>query len=246
MKKETINKILFAIMILICFILVIALMRVVSAEWVIPKTTTCDMLNVTGVACDMVWCSVIDCTYNTSVEACACYGENDCDDEVDEAIEEELEDNYYNKSDIMDMLETKIDYHMEYWNDSLLDMLIDDDGNVNMTYLEDELFEFRTQIESKLREDENNPNSDIEFNAWWVVFGLLVAGIFYFLVTKGKQQNPIERGEAPTVVRKIQSTQRMSEEEEQEYQRQLMLRDIADKEKKIKELEEGLKDKKNG
>lgn len=56
-------KILLVILLSITFI---------SAGWPLPKYPTCAMLNVTNEQCDMTWCNVIDCSYDSNRTACIC------------------------------------------------------------------------------------------------------------------------------------------------------------------------------
>jgi hypothetical protein len=44
----------------------------ISASWGLPKYTTCDLIGINGTQCDVYWCNVIDCAYNTTLETCLC------------------------------------------------------------------------------------------------------------------------------------------------------------------------------
>lgn len=62
--------------IFICFLAVFLSLTLILGAWPLGKTTTCNMLNATTYEeCDILWCEIIDCSYNYSNMACSCpYG----------------------------------------------------------------------------------------------------------------------------------------------------------------------------
>ena len=76
-RKDKINGMAVAWIIVGIILLLIFAIRLVSAGWPLGKEATCIMLNASDIEdCDRIWCNVIDCNYNITLSACVCYSIN--------------------------------------------------------------------------------------------------------------------------------------------------------------------------
>jgi len=206
----------------------------ISASWVIPKSTTCNMLNVTGSSCDSVWCSVIDCTYNSTLEACIC-------EKIIDTFNSSI---YYNKSQIESIIEEKIEDELEIYNESILSKQIDI-SFVNQSYVNEKFLDLKSDIDNLKRDTIYlNPKNSEEFNPIWILIILIVVGgglffIFKFIPNLNQEITPIQRGVAQSSYRKIQSKNDMSKDEEIEK----LKRNLKEKQnKKIEEKGESIEE----
>jgi hypothetical protein len=95
MKLNNILK--FLVWGLIIFVLCILVSVLISSAWVLPKYPTCSMLNFTENDCDEAWCNIINCNYNSTLEACVCSESASVNISISGKY-------YYNKTEIEKML----------------------------------------------------------------------------------------------------------------------------------------------
>lgn len=194
----------------------IFLLGVVSASWIIPKSTTCSMMNVTGNACDQLWCNIIECSYNSSIEACVCINE----------VNQFNESTYLNKSETEKMIQTEVDNRLEAYNESIFNKTISIELNssaTNSSVSEDKLLQLRTDLMGEINDlkDEgtsknSNPLGSLNIT-WLLIGGLALMGLWGWNNNKKKNKendSQSNQGNAPSVQRKIQSTKEMNKEEQ--------------------------------
>lgn len=210
-KLQFFMRMLWTILIMSAIVLIV--ISVASASWVIPKTTTCNMMNLTGSECDMVWCNVIDCTYNSSLEACVCITE----------INTFNESEYWNKTQVEEQLRIEVDNQLEAYNESIFNnsrTIIINNTLTNNTNFDEKLLQLRTDLEGDIRDlNYNTKSSGIgDLNITWILLFIVV--VFGFIAFKDKikigvgEQSKASQGNAPSFQRKIQSTKEMGKDEQ--------------------------------
>ena len=186
-------------------------LKLVSSAWVIPKATTCQMMNVTGTDCDTTWCNVIDCSYNSSLEACVCIKEVNVTNETGE-INSEVKSYIHNE--------------ITKFNKTLQNTTINKTTNVdsiNITEFEGKLLKLRTDLSDdindlkyNLNQDDSSPlfnNSSLTLVLIFGVIGFVVLFIMKNQPQKSLMKTPIENGDAPSIHKKIQTTSEMNKDE---------------------------------
>jgi hypothetical protein len=204
----------------------IALITLISASWIIPKATTCNFLNVSGSSCDSIWCSIINCEYNSTLEACIC---DNGIKYIDSINVTNLSD-FYNKTQIDAILNT---INLSISNISGNLSLNNAEFLVNKTYVDNQIISSKNSvldyIDKRTGTTSDNSSNSSFFSSdgfYFLIIGVVLIG-GYLLYTKkgdGGSQSAYGRGEAPTSYRKIQSNFDLQKDD------------------KIKELEEKLKE----
>jgi len=243
--KKTDWLIIIGILILIMILAVFPF--IVSASWVIPKDVTCEMLNISGGLCDNLWCEIIDCEYDSTLEACM------CDKIINKTVECDIEE-YLDEDEFEERVEEII---LKMVNESIEDFNEGydfDESDVNKTYLDNRFKEFLTSTDSKLEDIKDDVrginyrpyDSNGDINPTYIIIAvLLIGGILLFMnQTKQKGSNPITQGEAQTVHRKIQTSQEISKEGQiEELKKQLKDKEEQEKKELKNKLEEKKKEK---
>lgn len=170
------------------------------------KWSFCAMLNKTGLLCDEWWEDNSEypesLTNNASLE------------------------HYYNKSEVDKICNgTNMTYYLSGQNVT----------DVNRSYVDDKFLSLRNQLESDIDDlkydrryiDDVSPSTR-DIDPIWLVVGIAGIGAFMWWTNKSKQEvTPVQRGEAPTFHRKIQSRPDLEKEEE--------IRKLKEREKELLE-----------
>ena len=197
-------------LIVFCFALVF-LTSFISASWVIPKTTTCEMMNVTGSSCDALWCNVIECEYDSTLQACVCESESNSSINMTE-----VENHYWNRTQIENYYFNKTEVEDKIANVS------SSENNSGTFVSKEDFLQWKTDIESDFDDLEDDlkygsSNSDflgdLDTTTILLIVILIVAAFWYLNKQKSEQKKePHERGEAPVHYPKIQTKKEMEKE----------------------------------
>jgi len=193
----------------------------VSAAWMIPKYKTCEFMNVTGKDCDNLWCSVIDCEYNITREACVCN-----DEFYSVGINT---DEFYNKS--------QIDEKINALNSTTISRI----NSIDISnYTDSQIVALRDSLISRIDNEtmgiwnsakaSTNSSKGAEPNYYFLGFVVLVvAGIIAFMVYNKKFDTGVKKETSaqykrqfsnPTSFKKIEENPKIEEKQETKEQEQ--------------------------